>query len=463
MRDNVLYAVSVLGSTSVICVAAVSPQLTDVALIVLGLAALASTALAYPALSLAIVIKYLNPAIIVPSPSSTLLFWLVLICSTGRLLWHIRSESLRLLTPIWLFGLVAAILAPFVSPVPSVSILKAAMFTLSASAVVAGFQALDGGLINKLKVFMFGYVTSVAVLSAATLAVPSVAFALVDTSLQGIMNHPQSLGTFLAPFAAWILIEVLVRPGRPSLAESMFLLLIWSLMLMTLARTAAIAAGLGVVVALTIRLLSGRRLEHFAGKWRVIALACFGVCAAIVGFTAVEPLRNAATSFIFKREAERLDEAFYVSRGHGIQTQWNNFLAQPITGNGFGVYADGSFPDGLVEIGGIPVSAPVEKGFIPTAVLEETGLVGASLFWLIIVRLGRSTLRSHDLRWFAVFLAAVLVNVGEAVLLSPGGIGLHVWIVMGLSAALFRTDASRLQTDDASRVLPATRPRNLMT
>jgi hypothetical protein len=48
--------------------------------------------------------------------------------------------------------------------------------------------------------------------------------------------------------------------------------------------------------------------------------------------------------------------------------------------------------------------------------------------WLGVVR-NRDPLR------IAVFVAALGVNVGEAVILSPGGIGLHIWILLALAAA----------------------------
>jgi hypothetical protein len=145
---------------------------------------------------------------------------------------------------------------------------------------------------------------------------------------------------------------------------------------------------------------------------------------------------SAVTGFLLKRSGEQeIGAAFKASRGYGIESQWKNFLDAPLTGHGFGVYPDGVFPSGVTKIWGIPISAPVEKGFVPTAVLEESGLFGAFAFAGIIVSLWLGAWRSGDPLRIATFVSCVGVNVGEAIILSPGGIGLHIWVLMALAAA----------------------------
>ncbi len=98
-----------------------------------------------------------------------------------------------------------------------------------------------------------------------------------------------------------------------------------------------------------------------------------------------------------------------------------------------GIYPSGDVPSGVKTFLGIPISASTEKGFIPTAVLEETGLIG-TVFWLyFIFSLIRLALKSNDIRWIAMFFGCLFVNVGEAVFFSVGGIGLHLWLLIGLA------------------------------
>ena len=138
-------------------------------------------------------------------------------------------------------------------------------------------------------------------------------------------------------------------------------------------------------------------------------------------------------------QAHDLDQAFYESRGGGALLQWDDFLDKPLTGNGFGVYPDGHFPAGVTLFDGIPISAPVEKGFLPTAILEEGGALGGALLALLIACLCRRAWRNTDLRWRAMFIACLGINIGECVFMSPGGIGIFDWVLLSLAMFSYRT------------------------
>jgi O-antigen ligase len=133
-----------------------------------------------------------------------------------------------------------------------------------------------------------------------------------------------------------------------------------------------------------------------------------------------------------KGQNEKIEDAFYHSRGANIKTQWENFLASPLLGHGFGVYPGGIPEKKIVYFMGIPISASTEKGFLPTAALEETGIVGALLLMALLISLGRQVYRQYDPRWLAMYFACLFVNFGESVFLSSGGLGLFFWILIGL-------------------------------
>ncbi|HEY4366953.1 MAG TPA: hypothetical protein VGN07_06925 [Steroidobacteraceae bacterium] len=467
MNQQKLFLIAVAAIVSVLVGAIASPTAMDVIYLGLAAGAMVSPLQSYRCMSLAVILKYLNPELAVLGPNSAILFWVVLTAGSCRLLLLVRPANLAIVAPLWAFCLIAFMLSCVSSPVLPVSILKVITLMIVATAVICGFQAIPLSALNKLKVWMFALGTSVAVMSAMTIARPAVAYSLVKTSLQGILNHPQTLGTFLAPFAAWALCGMLTTRHRPKIIELAFLVSIWAVMLMTLARTAAIAAVTGVGVAFCFRFISGRRTADQAGIGKMLGLSAAALLVLIVSLITAAAVRTSVTSFILKRDAQNLDQSFYSSRGGGIESQWNNFLQKPLTGHGFGVYADGSFPDGVVEFKGIPISAPVEKGFIPTAILEETGIIGASIFWLFIFKIGTNVFRSSDLRWIAVFSAAVMVNVGEAVLLSPGGIGLHIWIMIAFAAAAHRlnkphSDQEVLESSPALVAMPHRHYPNLL-
>jgi hypothetical protein len=221
-------------------------------------------------------------------------------------------------------------------------------------------------------------------------------------------------------------------------------------MLLSLARTAAVAAAIGILIACLIPLLTNTRASDQAGIGRIAGAVLVGVLGIALVSVFTGQVGEAVNEFVLKRGNADVATSFYESRGWGILSQWRNFLERPLLGNGFGVYADGKFPTGVVEVFGIPISAPVEKGFAPTALLEETGVLGASLFALMMFYLAKEVHKNTDLRWIAAFWAAVMVNIGEAVILSPGGIGLYVWLVIGLCAS-----SGRLNKTFAAIELPS--------
>jgi len=215
------------------------------------------------------------------------------------------------------------------------------------------------------------------------------------------------------------------------------------LIILTRARTGAFAVIFAIGVVFISRLVSRRRAQQ-ASLGRPVLILSLSACVLLFAALATGQVGKFVTDFAFKdteKGQRNVYGAYYASRGGGVISEWNNFLASPWLGNGFGVYPDGKFPSGVVEFAGIPISAPIEKGFLPTAILEEGGLIGASSLALLIIWLGRSAWRSHDLRWRALFLACIGVNVGECVFLSPGGIGLIIWLLMGAAIWAYRAEA----------------------
>jgi hypothetical protein len=115
---------------------------------------------------------------------------------------------------------------------------------------------------------------------------------------------------------------------------------------------------------------------------------------------------------------------------------------------------------------GIPLSAPVEKGFLPTAVLEETGIFGAVALLYVLWSLGKSAWRSPSLPLVAAFFTCLFVNFGEENLLSPSGIGFYLWTLIALAVRSGRWPEEGSSIEDGARPpwnsSPILKPKNLM-
>ena len=426
---------------------AVSPVVATIALGACVAAALVGPRFALQALAVATLITYANPAIVKLSPLTSVLERLVLLAVFVRVLPLVRGADLKLVWPIWLFGLLSALTSVMTSPALPISIMKVITFTLASTAVIVGFGRVRKARLPRLETWFLTLWISVMVLSGLTLLKPGLGIG-GDGGLQGLLNQPQALGIFIAPFAAWALTGVLLMRRQASRLEVWLAIASLILIFLTRARTGAFAAAFAVAFVMLTHLLSRRRTRQHASLGRPVLIAAIAGLALLGAAIATGKVGKFVTAFAYKdySEAHRnLGGAFYESRGGGVVSEWQNFTHSPWLGNGFGVYPDGRFPAGVVMFDGIPISAPIEKGFLPTAILEEGGIVGAAGLVLLIAWLARRAWRTQELRWRAMFVACLAVNVGECVFLSAGGIGILMWLLMGVSISACRVAALESQ------------------
>jgi hypothetical protein len=396
---------------------------------------------ALQALTIATLIVYANPAIVKSGPASGILLRLVLIAVVLRMVPTIRASDLRLLWPVWLFALIVALTSVATSPALPISIMKAVTFALAATAVLVAYNRLSPAQLKQIQSWFLTLGITVIGLSALTLLKPGLG-AGGNGGLQGVLNQPQALGIFIAPFAAWSIAGVLLMRRKASRLEVWVAIGTLVLIVLTRARTAGFATVFGVIVVMVGRMLS-RRAARQAPIIRPVLIVSIVAVALIVAASTTGKVSQIVTEYAFKgteRENRNLGDAFYASRGGGVTEQWHNFMQQPLLGNGFGVYPDGKFPSGVVEVWGIPISAPIEKGFLPTAILEEGGILGAATLALLILWLSVHAWRNTDLRWRAMYVACLGMNIGECVFLSPGGIGMFDWLLLGLALSAYRTE-----------------------
>jgi len=404
-------------------------------------AALIGPVQAIQALMVATLVAYGNPAIIKPAPIQGVLLRLVLLAAIVRLVPTMRGSDLRLAWPVWLFSIAEAFSSFQESPAVLISLMKVAELFCGVTAVLIAYNHVRPAQLVGLHRWLITLGLTVIGLSGLTLLRPGIALG-GDGGLQGLLNQPQALGIFIAPFAAWAITGVLLMRRRATRLELLIALFVIALIILSKARTAGFGAGVGVMVVLMSRMV-GRRRQGQAKLGRPILIT--GLACGVLAILAVTTgqVSKIVTDFAYKGtagKAQNLDQAFYESRGGGAIGEWNDFLQKPLLGNGFGVYPDGEFPAGVVYFDGIPISAPIEKGFLPTAILQEGGALGGGLLTLVIALLCRRAWRNTDLRWRAMFIACLAINAGECVLMSPGGIGMLDWLLLGLGMFSYRTD-----------------------
>ena len=364
--------------------------------------------------------------------------WLIVFAAFGRVIWDTAVGDARvpkILIPLAVFGAYVVIFSLFTSKYPDVSIFKLVSFSVGTFTLLILYHRTQ-----HLTDYWLGYLFTLGafiLIASLPLYGLGAGFSKNGVGFQGILAHPQTYGPVLAPVAALVTGFMLFR-GNRSWLLIVAALMAWYGMYASQARTSIFATVLafGVTAMLVLprsdgfrRLLVMRRLKF--SSYLVAA------CMLFLVFWNWDVFYERTTNFIQKDDGlEEVDlgASFVESRGRLLEFSLYNFKRSPVVGIGFGVPSSTwDWEHGRLKRGfmGLPTSASVEKGFLPTAVLEEVGIVGAvlvlalliSLFWPM-VKLG-----SPLLLWMS--LSAFFTNLGEATFFSIGGIGFYFWLVLG--------------------------------
>lgn len=402
----------------------------------LGLWALNSPLGAIQALTLTWVTTYLNPGIFEGSELDLVLRWLVLICAALRVSVELTLRRDRGLTlPIfWLFLFAGFATAVSIarSYAVEISLLRVITFTVGAGTVLLCFQLarrerpyLERWFLGLFAVLVFGGLPLIG---------HDLGYLRNNRGFQGLLSHPQSYGAFLAPVAAWG--TALLVVGRSSYRKLWIPLTFaaWLSLFASEARTALLGAVGGLIVgAILVLPRSAPLRRHLMSRLFRVRSIAIGIVALAGVILFGSELQAQLRAFVTKGQPEiPVTMVFERSRGALVAASWENFQEQPVLGMGFGLASEPwELAPSSVSGVPVPVGASVEKGFLPTALLEEVGLVGSAIFLLFILSILLPLVRSRNLVATILILSALLVNLGEAILFSLGGIGLYVWLIIG--------------------------------
>lgn len=404
--------------------------------------ALAGRGHAIQALALSWLFSMLNPGLAAEASGASVGRYAVLLAATLSVL--LRSKSLRqrlrvdrVTSMTVLLGLFFVVHALMFSPVVDVSVLKAVSWTVAMATLIAAWLGLSENERSAVAEQIFRGLVVLLLVSLPFLALP-VGYLRNDTGFQGVLNHPQVFGPTMALLGAWAASRMLGERRPPwSLVALVGACLV--LVLLSEARTAGFALVLGVGIAVvSVSRLSGRSMRVVLPglkSRRVVLVATLALVGAALAST---QLGSVLANFVAKSgraEVGSVLEAYERSRGGKMDEMWANIQTKPLQGIGFGIASD---PRDMVvdrdPVLGLPTGAPIEKGVLPLAVLEEVGVFGflAVAAWLLTV-LRRSA--RGGIAPLAVALTGLMLNFGEFTFFSPGGFGLLALILIGWAFA----------------------------
>jgi hypothetical protein len=389
------------------------------------------------ALTLTWLVVMINPGLAEPPPSLATLRWLpILAASLSLLLRYLMVEVLP--WAFWLlvaFCLLAGTTAWLSGVAPLLSNLRLLSFFLGLLPIVLAYRLCSQRESDALRDWFDAVLLFISIVSLPMLASP-IGFLRNGYAFQGILNHPQGFGVVMGITLAWFGTRLLVEREH-SISVALGSVLALPFVFLSLSRTGLVAFTLGVAIpcaaALVAKTAWARSIRGTALRPAVLA----GIILAMVAVVAFRTdVGQTAADFLLKRENDSdFMTAVANARGAQVQAAIDNISMHPWIGIGYGVPSDLTAASIKYDpVLGLPISAPVEKGILYIAIVEELGILGTLLFaalvWTIIGPVFRSTSPSA----VCLVCACLASNLGEASLLAFGGHGLLQWLLIGLAS-----------------------------
>jgi hypothetical protein len=210
----------------------------------------------------------------------------------------------------------------------------------------------------------------------------------------------------------------------------------WGMIYFTRCRTALLAIILGGIVYIIEVLFRGgksRRIRFVSAS--TISITVTGFLLATMLFPVI---KEHIATFVRKGNVEALSTAedwmvalSMGSRGGQIINDLDIINEHPLLGYGFGVEpgSENSLNTNSVMLWGIPLSAPIEQGFLPLATIAQIGVVGSLVILPFLISMYRSARRSSA-EDAALFIVVLGVNFGEMIFFSFGSMGGLVWVML---------------------------------
>lgn len=337
-----------------------------------------------------------------------------------------KKWSNDLLVASFLYVLALGAIALTTSELPKLSFTRVMVWGAGLFAVYKCLEPLEPSESRWLLSFYLSLLGTFLVLSLAGRYLPGARIGF-DLFLRGIFSHSQTLGAVAAALSAYLICQMFMRNGPLSIGKSFLLLLP---MLLTLhlshSRTAIIALALGVLIGLIVHRGRGSLgIDQSATTFYI----CLGFVALALVVTTDASVFD---SFVNKHGAGgSFFESLFSTRYGLVVKQLRTFIESPIFGSGFGLPALPANALATMDMGADSVST--EKGFLPTAVLQEMGMVGFLITTFFIYLLCRHIGLGADPRLVAVAATSLFSNLGESTFFSFGGTGYFHWIFVLLA------------------------------
>ena len=245
----------------------------------------------------------------------------------------------------------------------------------------------------------------------------------------GILNHSQALSPVLSCCIALTLADMLFIERRSTGLHISLIGLALVELYLTRSRTGLFSCSIGLFMVL---IHAAKKLSMTPQlRMRIKRMTSVGLTLLIFAMIVSEVTNRTFTRWVYKsnytfaQHDVGFNEALTGSRQMLIEQSLEEFRMNPLFGMGFQVnYATADLYGGK----GFVLSAPVEKGLLPTTVLGESGIVGSIAFIIFLISFYSICARKRLHITIAMFTTFLATNIGESTFFSPGGIGGILWM-----------------------------------
>ena len=343
----------------------------------------------------------------------------------------VKQDFLSLYTII--FGIFVIFHSIYISYFPSISILKITSWLIVMILLLKTWSELNTREHRDLQRWIIRFLLLIAFISLPTHFVREIGYIKNSFGFQGVLNHPQAFGATIAILCS-ILVGELLLQKKPSWSIMIAILLSFFMIFLSQTRT----AGLGLIFAIGFSLVFFFILNFFKKQtyattlrsYRFFLILFFSSLLLLIFYSEIV---SAISNFISKGgrvDLEGIFEAYKKARAILFLPMIENISENFITGIGFGVASDPiSMAVKRDPIFELPIQASVEKGILILMVLEELGIFGFILFIIWVLLLFYRAV-NNGIKALIVVSSIFIINLGEATLFSPGGLGLLILIIL---------------------------------
>ena len=390
----------------------------------------------YPikAITLSVFITFLNPEAFSPASLSTALRWGVLFLAFFKA--YSKGHGKQSQWAFFLFAFaVYCIVGSFLHSYSFVtSLFKLISFVIGVLAIERSFA--NCRHYNYTSWFYTLFI--VCLVLSLPLIIHLLGYVRKGRGFQGILSHPNAFGIYMAPFIGWVLLGTMFEKSRN---KKIFLYILGLVGIGTLIASESRTSVFASIIAILFSIFLQLQKKNFRQSRPIVKIQKILLFITLI-FSIVILLFP--DNIIFKKFSEfaiksqnvediGVQEALLKSRSELIDLSMKKFKEHPFLGNGFGMPSEREMLNTQFVLGIIPIASAIEKGFLVTAVLEETGVIGFLLVVFFIASYYAIINKTNAVYFSVMFWTSIAVTLGEMVFFAAGGLGLQIFLIMGFA------------------------------